>query len=74
MIEKFFHFQVALGVMWLWRLGKTGGCATGAGLAGRIVPNNFHGARLDGEKRSLEENAKQRREQPRKYFLRNVEH
>ena len=41
------------------------------GPAGRIVPNNIHGARLDGEKRSLEENEKKRREQPRKYYLRN---
>ena len=60
MIENFSHFQVALGVMWWWWLGKTGGCATGTGPAGRIVPNNIHVARLDDEKRSLEENEKKR--------------
>ena len=42
--------------MWWWWLGKTGGCVTGTGPAWRIVPNNIHGARLDGEKRILEEN------------------
>ena len=43
-------------------MGKTGGCATGTEPAGRIVPNNIHVARLDDEKRSLEENEKKKRE------------
>ena len=54
--------------MWWWWLGKTGGCATGTEPAGRIVLNNIHVARLDGEKRSLEENEKKRREQPRAQY------
>ena len=37
-----------------------GDCATGTVPAGRILPNNIHGARLDGEKRSLEEKGEEK--------------
>ena len=43
-------------------MGKTGGCATGTGPAGRIVPNTTELELMERKGWSLEENEKKKRE------------